>query len=309
MNNPPYSYWPAPDRPRIEWPGGRKLAFYIGLNVESYVPGIKGMGLVPPFALPLDPMNQSWRDYGARVGIWRMIDLLDELELPASVLLNSDVCRTYPQIIEAGRARGWTWLGHGETNSRLWTDMAADEEARRLDGIVADLTTAGGRPPRGWLGPAFSETENTLALLGERGFTYSLDWAADDQPFPLDVEGHRMISVPYSAEINDIGAFLLWHWTPEQFAQAIRDQFEMLHREAQRRPGLVMALCLHPFIINTPFRHRHLEKVLREIRGHDDVWFTTTDDIAAHYLDHHYAEARAAILRSDQRYGTGPART
>jgi len=293
--NPPYRYWPITERPRVEWPQGRKMAFYIGLNIESYVPGEKGIGLVPPLAMPLDPMNQSWRDYGPRVGIWRMIELLDELELPASVLLNSDVCRNFPQIIEAGRARNWAWLGHGVTNSRLWTDMTRADEAEALDGIVADLTAAGGTPPRGWLGPAFSETENTLDLLAQRGFTYSLDWAADDQCFPLEVAGARMISVPYSAEINDIGSCLLWHWTPQQFAQAIRDQFELLHAEAQHRPGVVMALCLHPFIINTPFRHLHLARVLRELRVHDDVWFTTTDAIAAHYHAYHYDAAIDAL--------------
>lgn len=296
IRNPPYSYWPITQRPRIEWPDGRKMAFYIGLNIESYAPGMKGIGLVPPLAMPLDPMNQSWRDYGVRVGVWRMIDLLDELDMPASVLLNSDVCRDYPQIIEAGRARNWTWLGHGVTNSRLWTDIEAAEEAVLLDGIVADLTAAGGRPPRGWLGPAFSETVNTLELLADRGFTYALDWAADDQPFPLEVDGRRMISVPYSAEINDIGGFLLWHWTPEQFAQMVLDQFELLYREAQTRPGIVMPLCLHPFIINVPFRHLYLERVLREIRRHDDVWFTTTDEIAAYYYEHHYDAARDALV-------------
>lgn len=295
MRNPPYSYWPIVERPDIIWPGECKMAFYVGLNIESFIAGVPSTGLAPPFSLPVDAMNQSLRDYGTRVGVWRMMELLDKLDLRASVLLNSDVCRNFPQIIEAGVERKWAWLGHGVTNSKLWTGMDPETEGPLLDGIVADLTAATGSPPKGWLGPAFTETENTLPLLAERGFTYSLDWACDDQPYPLDVEGYKMISVPYSSEINDIAAFLMRHWTGEQFAQAITDQFEMMYRESQKRPGAVMALCLHPFLINSPFRHAYLERVLGFVRSHGDVWFPTTDQIADHYMTHHYDVARAMI--------------
>jgi allantoinase len=271
------------------------MAFYVALNIESFVPGERGAGLAPPFALPMDPMNQGWRDYGTRVGVWRMMELLDAHDLRASVLLNSDVCRAFPQIIEAGVTRNWAWLGHGVTNSRNWVNMEPAEEGRLLDSIVADLASATGTPPRGWLGPAFTETENTLPLLAERGFDYSLDWAGDDQPYPLEIEGRRFISIPYPTEINDVSAYLMWHWTPEQFATAILDQFATLHCEAKRRPGVVMALSIHPFLSNTPFRHGYLDNVLRHIRAHDDVWFPTTDEIAAHYFAEHYDVAVAAI--------------
>lgn len=295
MKNPPYSYWPIVGRPEVLWPEGRRMAFYIGLNIESFLPGSPAISVVPPKQTAVDPMNQSWRDYGTRVGIWRMIELLDETNLRATVLLNSDVCRNFPQIMEAGVARNWAWLGHGETNSRSWTDMKIDVEAAKLDGIVADIKRATGKSPKGWLGPGFSETENSLPLMAERGFTYSLDWASDDQPYPLEVEGHRMISVPYSPEINDIPSFLMRNWTAEQFAQAVLDQFKVLHRESKKRPGVVMGLCLHPFLINTPFRHLYLERMVKEIRTYDDVWFPTTDDIADHYHANYYDEAVKAV--------------
>lgn len=271
------------------------MAFYIGLNIECFIPGAAATGLMPPFSLPVDPMNQSWRDYGTRVGIWRMIDLLDTYKLRASVLLNSDACEAYPQIMDAGIERNWAWLGHGLTNSRMWMEMDEAEETEKLDRIVRIFQEKFGHGPRGWLGPGFTETENSLPLMAERGFTYSLDWASDDQPYPLEVDDYRMISVPYSSEINDIPAFLLWHWTPEQFAQCVLDQFRLLWREANKRPGVVMALSLHPFLINTPFRHVHLERILDVICEHDDVWFPTTDEIADYYLKNYYDDAIKSI--------------
>lgn len=295
MKLPPYRYWPIVDRPPLEYPQGKRSAFYIGLNIEHFHVGRPATSTTAVTAgLPVDPLNHGWRDYGTRVGIWRMIELMDALELRASVLLNAEVCREYPQIVAAGVQRDWAWLGHGFTNSSLWTGLALDEERTMLAEIRDTIAGATGTAPRGWLGPALTETENTLPLLAQLGFTYSLDWVADDQPFPLDVDGHRFISVPYSIEINDIPAFLDHHMTAAAFGQAIVDHVELLRAESARRPGAVLGCALHPFLINQPSRHRYLAEALERIRGYEDVWFATSDEIAAWYLDHHYDGAVAA---------------
>jgi allantoinase len=289
---PPYRYSPIVERPAIEYPGGTRTAFYIGLNIEHFHLGRPSTSITPvTAALPVDPMNFGWRDYGTRVGVWRMIELLDELELRASVLLNSEVCENYPQIVAAGVERGWAWLAHGITNSTLWTGMESEEERGLLRGIVDTITRATGQTPRGWLGPALTETEHTPALLAELGFTYTLDWVADDQPFPLQVGGRRFISVPYSVEVNDIPAFLDRGMSPAEFGQAIVDHLELLRAESGRRPGGVLGVALHPFLINQPSRHRYLVEALERVRGFDDVWFTTSDDVAAWYLERYYDDA------------------
>lgn len=289
----PYDYWPITNRPRLEWPDGQGLAVYVGLNIERFVPGLPATAL-SNLGVPVDPMNHGWRDYGTRVGVWRMMELLDALDLKASVLLNADVCEAYPQIVAAGVERGWAWLGHGRTNSQFWSNMEEDEERGLLTSIVADLSQATGTAPRGWLGPAMTETESTPRLLAELGFTYILDWIADDQPFPLNVDQHRMISVPYSAELNDIGAVLYQHASGPDFAAAIIDQFDVLYRESKTRPGAVMAISIHPFVANVPFRHKHLERALTHIRGFNDVWFPTTDEIADWYFTNYYDDVVAA---------------
>jgi allantoinase len=289
---PPYRYSPIVERAPIEYPDGKRCALYIGLNIEHFHLGRPSTSVTPITAtLPVDPMNFGWRDYGTRVGVWRMIELLDQLELKASVLLNSEVCENYPQIVAAGVERDWAWLGHGVTNSTLWTGIERDEERELLRGIVDAITEATGRPPRGWLGPALTETEHTPALLAELGFTYTLDWVADDQPFPLEVAGSRFISVPYSVEVNDIPAFLDRGMSAPEFGQAIVDHMELLHAESQRRPGGVLGIALHPFLVNQPSRHRYLVEALERVRTFDEVWFTTSDDLAAWYLDHYYDDA------------------
>ncbi|OJX64545.1 MAG: polysaccharide deacetylase [Micrococcales bacterium 73-13] len=297
MKNPPYRYWPITERPAIEWPDGKRFAFYVGLNIEHFHPGSPSTSVVPLTAhLPVDPLNYGWRDYSTRVGIWRMIELLDRHDLRASVLLNSEVCREYPQIVQAGVERDWAWLGHGRTNSALWTGMDEAAERAGLAEITEAITAATGKQPRGWLGPALTETENTPELLAELGYTYTCDWVADDQPFPLTLDsGARMISVPYSIEVNDIPAFLDHGLSAPAFGQMIVDHFELLHEESQRRPGAVFGVSLHPFLINQPSRHRYLAEALERIGGRDDVWYTTSDDIADWYLQHHYDTAVRAM--------------
>jgi hypothetical protein len=134
--------------------------------------------------------------------------------------------------------------------------------------------------PKGWLGPALTETFETPRLLKELGLSYVLDWCADDQPFHLTVPG--MISVPYSIELNDVAMFVGTGLSGEAFYQMVVDQFDQLYKDSEKS-GRVMSLCLHPFIINQPFRHKYLEKALEYISRRSDVWLTTSDDIAAHF--------------------------
>ncbi len=291
----PYDYWPIIERPAIGWPDGKQLACYIAINIEHFEIGRPSTSRTPITAeLPIDPLNYGWRDYGTRVGFWRTLQLLDDLNLRATVLLNADACVEYPQIVRAGVDRDWAFVAHGRTNSRMWTGIEKEEEREALARIAHDLERATGTRPKGWLGPALTETPNTLNLLAELGFSYSLDWVADDQPFPMRT-GKRFISVPYSIEVNDIPVFVDQAMTPAQFTRMIIDQFEVMHEEASARPGGVFSLSLHPFLIGQPFRHRHLAEALRHLASFDDVWFTTSDEIADWYLQHHYDTAVAAL--------------
>ncbi|MEV5649209.1 polysaccharide deacetylase family protein [Nocardia sp. NPDC052254] len=276
-----YDYSPITERPPIHWPDGKRVAFYVGLNIEHFYADLPGTatyegttGLTP------DALNHGWRDYGPRVGIWRQIQLLDKYGIRASALLNSDVGQRYPQIITAGNERGWDWLAHGSSNSHLHTDLSMDEERRILTDIVTTIEKTTGHRPRGWMGPGLTETFHTPRLLSELGLNYVLDWTNDDQPYRLNVPG--MLSVPYSVELNDIGIFVSKGLTGPDFVRMVRDQVDQLYLDAADS-GRVMALALHPFVTGQAFRHRYLDEALDYVVNHPGVWVTTSDEIADHY--------------------------
>ncbi|MEU2721726.1 polysaccharide deacetylase family protein [Streptomyces smyrnaeus] len=275
-----FDYSPITERPRISWPGGARVAAYIGLNIEHFLLDRPSTSLWPGTAdLVPDALNYGWRDYGVRVGIWRTIESLDRHGIRASALLNSAVADHYPQIIEAGRVRNWAWLAHGRTNSILQTGMGRDEERRFLTEIVETIAAATGQRPRGWMGPGLTETFHTPSLLAELGLSYLLDWTNDDQPYRLNVPG--MLSVPYSVELNDLLLFGKGVTGPE-FVQIVKDQYEQLHADSAHS-GRVMALALHPFVIGQPFRHKYLDEALEYLAAQPDIWLTTSDEIAEHY--------------------------
>ncbi|MEU6186507.1 polysaccharide deacetylase family protein [Nocardia sp. NPDC047038] len=281
MDNELFEYSPIVDRPPLRWPGGARVAFYVGLNVEHYRVDRPSTSIFPGTAgLAPDPLNYGWRDYGPRVGIWRVIEVLDRHGIRASALLNSDVAERYPQIIAAGVRRDWAWLAHGKNNSIFQPDVPAEEEGAYLADVVATIERATGRRPRGWMGPALTESFRTPSLLAELGLGYVLDWTNDDQPYPLSVPG--VLSVPYSVELNDNTLFLGKATSGPDFVRMVRDQFDQLYAESADS-GRVMALALHPFVIGQAFRIRYLDEALAYVSGHPGVWLTTSDEIAAHY--------------------------
>jgi peptidoglycan/xylan/chitin deacetylase (PgdA/CDA1 family) len=272
-----FDYSPITERPALQWPGGKRVAVYVGLNIEHFLIDRPSTSIWPGTTdLVPDVLNHGWRDYGARVGIWRTTDILDRHGIRASALLNSDVAHHYPQIIKAGLARDWAWLAHGKTNSVLHTGLSQEEERGVLTEIVDTIADATGRRPRGWMGPGLTETFDTPALLAELGLSYVLDWTNDDQPYRLTVPG--MISVPYTLELNDLNLFVSKNTTGPEFVRIVRDQFEQLET------GRVMAIALHPFVIGQAFRARYLDQALAFLAAQPDVWLTTSDEIAEHYL-------------------------
>ncbi|WAH35645.1 polysaccharide deacetylase family protein [Alicyclobacillus dauci] len=285
MENSLYNYSAIVRRPKLELPNGARVAFWVGLNIEHYqldVPSTSIFGgtanLVP------DPLNYGWRDYAPRVGVWRTMELLDKYGIKASVLLNSDVCKHYPEIIEEGNKRGWVWLAHGKNNSILQANMTEEEERAYLKEIVDTIKQHTGKQPQGWLGPALSETLNTPSLLEELGVTYVCDWCNDDQPYPLNTKKGNLISVPYSIEVNDVPLFVGKSLSGQDFYQILVDQFDVLYAEGERT-GRVMCVALHPFVTGLPFRSKYLDQALAYITGHPGVWVTTSDEIAEWYIN------------------------
>ena len=289
MSNPNhdrYEYRPITNRPDYDWPGGRRLAIYVGVNYEVFdFGGGLGPKLAPSQTEP-DVMNYAWRDYGNRVGAWRLFDLFDRLKLRTTALLNADVLDRCPGLAEACRDRGDEIAAHGSTNAKAQGNMFGLREDSLITDVTERLATLGIRPS-GWLGPWISESKHTPDLLAKNGYRYVLDWAHDDQPTRLSTKYGGLLSVPYSQEINDLPAIIERHQEAETFAAMIRAGVEQLLSECDRRP-LVLGIALHPFIMGQAHRVPALARVLTELREADDprIWWTTAGDIAGHVEAH-----------------------
>jgi allantoinase len=278
-----FDYSPIVDRKPWRLPNGARVALWVIPNIEHFLFDRPSTSVSSATAhLVPDVLNYSWRDYGLRAGIWRLMDVMEKHGVKGTVALNSDVCARYPQVIEAGRKLDWEWMGHGENNSSLLTDLGEDEERAIIGRVVSTIEKACGARPRGWLGPALSETYNTPDLLAEAGVEYVADWVNDEQPYPMKVRKGTLYSMPYSIEVNDIPAFLEHHLTGEEFSQLICDQFDGLY-ESGAQSARVMAICLHPFLIGHPHRAKYLDKALTYIRQRQDVWITRGGDILDWY--------------------------
>jgi peptidoglycan/xylan/chitin deacetylase (PgdA/CDA1 family) len=277
-----YDYRPIEGRLDYSWPEGKRLAVYLGLNLEHFSFG-EGLGaeLAPGGPQP-DVLNFAWRDYGNRVGAWRMKRMFDELGLPASVLVNASLYDYCPELVAAFVARGDEIVGHGVTNSERQGVLDEAAEAALIRRSAEAIERHSGQRPQGWLGPWISESHATPDLLEEAGFGYLLDWCCDDQPIWMRTRRGRILAVPYPQELNDIPAIAFRRTPADEFADMIVDNLEEMREQAEGEP-LVMGIALHPYIVGQPYRLRHLRRALRHIAElRDEVWVTTAGAIAAH---------------------------
>jgi allantoinase len=280
----PFPYSPIVERPPLAWPDGACVALWVIPNIEFFsltekVPaGAGGPGTPVP-----DIPSWSARDYGNRVGVFRLMDVLDRHGIRGTVALNSEVCAHHPQIIEHGRKLRWEWMGHCESNTRRLNEALPGEEKGIIQRTLATIEKACGTRPVGWLGSGLQETWDTLDILASEGCEYVCDWTNDDQPYVMSLNGGgRIISVPYSYEINDKPAFEHARRTAGEFRDMICGQFDVLYREGAQS-GRVMAIALHPYLTGVPHRIDAFDAALDYICRHPRVWKATGWEIARHY--------------------------
>lgn len=283
----PFPYSPINRRARLELPGGARLALWVVTNIEFFALDKPMPGDSNERPKPTDhtPMVRHWaqRDYGNRVGVFRLMELLTAHGIRSTVALNSAVCDHHPQLVEDCVQLGWEFMGHNRTNTERLTEVPLQEERALIHESLERIGRATGRRPVGWLGSGLQETWNTLDHLAAEGCVYVADWVNDDQPYFIDAGGRRLVSVPYSYELNDLAAIVRSKSTPGEFERMIRDQFDVLWREGARS-GRVMAICLHPFIMGQPHRIGALERALAYIDRFDGVWKATGEEIARHFI-------------------------
>ena len=286
-----YSFRPYADRTKIEWPGGKKIAVWVSPNLEFYE--------IDP---PTNPHRKAWtrphpdvvgyshRDYANRVGHWRMAEVMAKHGFPGSVSLSVALCQHIPEIVEHAADLGWEFFSHGIYNTRYSYGMDELQERAVIADAIQTVREATGQTIRGWLAPALTHTPRTLDLIAEFGLTYTCDLYHDDQPAPVHVQSGRLISMPYSLEVNDHYGFFVYNMSPREYADTLIRQYDRL---ASEDCGTVMCIPLHSYLIGQPHRIGPFEEVLRHIAADGRAWITRAGDIAEHYYAHYYDSALA----------------
>ena len=281
----PYPYSPINRRPKWKWPNGARLAIWVAPNLEFF-PLTRPLAANPMAKTPEKaPTIRTWgvRDYGNRVGVFRLMDLLTKYGIRATASLNADVCDQHPQIVEDAVKLGWEFPAHNRTNSVWLSAIPPDEERDFIRYCTERVMRATGKRPQGWLSSAMDETWNTLDHLAAENFLYVADWVNDDQPYRMQAGGREIIYLPYSYEVNDNAQIVSRFASIDDFELMIKRTFDVLYREGEDS-ARVMAICLHPFISGVPHRIAGLDAAFRYICGHNDVWWATGEEIVRAYL-------------------------
>ena len=279
-----YDYSSLPNRVQYEWPNGTKLAVYVAMNIEAFSYGEgKGAAIAPP-EQAMSHSIYSWRDYGNRVGFWRLMDMFDDLQIPVQHQINTAIYDECPDIPERIRSRNDEFLGHGYTNSEEQGGLSEQKEKNLITECTATITKHEGQAPTGWMSPWLSNSETTMDLLQEAGYRYVMDWTMDDQPIWIKTRGGKILSMPYPVEANDNRGIVWYRYTSSEFTDMLIDNFdEMLEQTQRDGHPLVCPISLHPFVVGRPYRIRQLRRALEHILKYKDrIWLTRPGDICQH---------------------------
>ena len=278
-----YDFSPIIERKDYSWPGGKRLAFCITTNIEVFAFG-KGRGHDnAKHGEPQTQRNYAWRDYGNRIGIWRLFDLADELQMPLAHNANSLLYDHAPQIFERIRSRGDEIVAHGRTNSENLQDFRwEDDEARVIREVTETFARNERKRPTGWMGAGTYENSWTPDLLKEAGYEYIMDWPHDDQPIWMRTRSGPILSVPYPAELNDSPQIIHRQHTGREFCDMLVDQFEEMVESSEKHP-LVCNISIHPYVFGYPFRLRPLRQALKHCFSNklmDRVWKCKPEEVS-----------------------------
>lgn len=277
----PWRYSAFPSRPPSRWPGGARVALWVAVGVEAYrADDGEAEDILPRGKVP-DLVNAAWRDYGNRVGAFRLFDRLSHLGIRPALLLNTDLYEEAPEVVAAAREIGAEIVAHGASNSDNLAEMTSEEEQVYITACRDRISAEEDAPPGGWSSPWLAHRHTTLFALRQAGFRYVLDFRLDDQPVWLDAGGQKILAIPYAAELNDSTTMIGRFADAESFSQMLRDEFHEL-MSAPGEQAVVMSIVLHSFIAGRPFRLAALTRALTHILARrSEIWLATPREIFA----------------------------
>lgn len=284
MDHDWYDWTMQPNRPKIAWPDGNRIALFVVVALEFFpldqptTPFKAPGGMVTPYP---DLRHYTLRDYGNRVGVFRVANTLAKYGVTPTVAINSKVAERYPFLVDFVSGKGWEVMGYGVDMGKVhYGGQDEAEERSRIREALAVLREMSGQPVTGWASPAKSQSMKTLDLLAAEGIGYVTDWMADELPFPLRSANGPLTSLPLQHEMDDQTIMLQYGHTEDQFVDQLSDQFNVLYREATPEDGRMMTLTIHPWMSGQPHRIKALDKALAHMMTHDGVWSASGAELA-----------------------------
>ena len=294
-----YEFIALPDRGPLHWPNGARLAIILTINLEYWEksrtgqkePLFTGGPMTIPHALPgdtWDTANWTWREYGQRVGVWRLIDVFDKAGVKPSCTVNGMLMTERRRIVEAIKERGWELVPHNWAQNDLLTYYAANPEQERvvIKRALDIYAKAVGRPAKAWLSSAIRGTPHTPAFLKEFGLIAYCDYLNDDQPYLVQTIHGPIVCVPYSNDINDFNLFARGGMSASAGLETLKSCFDELYAESAAS-GRLMNFGMHPHVMGQAHRIGALRQFLDYAKSQRGVWFASREEIASWYLENH----------------------
>lgn len=293
-----YPYIPITERGPLAWPDGKRLALLITINLETWdlvkdsdKPYYAGGPAILPDLLPgrvPDFPNYMWREYGQRVGVWRLFSLFDTLNVKPGCTVNAATCLRRKAMVDAALSRGCEIIPHnyeqGELLTNFQDDPGKEEEVIAKTLRIYKETT--GKDPLGWLSSSLRGTLNTAGILAKHGLKFYCDTMNDDQPYMIDTTAGQLVSIPYSNEINDFTLLTRRGHTTNEFRDILLEEMSVLYEESADS-ARIMNVGLHPHVSGRAYRIRALREFVEQAKKLDGIWWTTREEIAAHYQKVH----------------------
>ena len=286
MDHDRYTWSMLKDRPAVTWPNGARVALWVVTQLQWFPLDMKPAIPVPAgMARPYpDSWNYTLRDYGNRIGVYRIFKVLDKLGIRSSVAINSALAEMYPYLLEQVVARDWEVIANGlDMGHPHHGDMDSQEEAALIKGVLETLRSISGQAVRGWLSPIRSESMNTPDLAAAEGIEYLCDWANDDMPYPFETASGTILNMPHTMELDDQQILITLRHTEQEYVDQLKDQFDCLYAESESSGGRIMSINLNPWVTGQAYRIKALEGALSYIMSHDGVWSATGAEILDAY--------------------------
>ena len=279
-----FQHRPTHTRPPLRWPQGKPIALWIAVPVEYFPMDASGVPVRPLGGLDRgypDFWSYSNRDYGLRIGIYRIMRVLDGLGLRATAVVSSEVATRYSRIIDEIALCKWEIAAGGVDMGHVHHGKLARDEERALIAKAREtLTAASGQRIRGWHSPGHSQSAATLELLAACGLDYVMDWANDDMPFAMHTASGPLCAMPLTHEWSDRLLLAQHPLTVEDYEAQVLRAFDRLRAEAARHEsGRILSLSVTPWILGYPHRIATLERLLKSVLDTGAAWNATGAEI------------------------------